>query len=88
MNKIKLFLIFIFFFNFNNQVFGNFIEIKIKIGDDIVTNLDIENEIRYLFFLNPKLQELEKSKVQNIAKESLITDIIKIISVIIFKIFF
>ncbi len=77
MNKIKLFLIIIFFFNFNNQVFGNFIEIKIKIGDDIVTNLDIENETRYLFFLNPKLQELEKSKVQNIAKESLITDIIK-----------
>ena len=77
MNKIKLFLIVIFFFNFNNQVFGNFIEIKIKIDSDIVTNLDIENETKYLFFLNPKLQELEKSKVQNIAKESLITDIIK-----------
>ena len=55
MNKIKLFLIIIFFFNLNNQVFGNFIEIKVKIDDDIITNLDIENETRYLFFLNPKL---------------------------------
>ncbi len=77
MNKIKLFLIFIFFFNFNNQVFGNLIEIKVKIADDIITNLDIKNEERYLFFLNPKLKELQKSRVQNIAIESLITDIIK-----------
>ena len=39
--------------------------------------MDIENEKRYLFFLNPKLQELKKSRIQNIAIESLITDIIK-----------
>ena len=77
MKNIKLFLIIIFFFNLNNNVFANLIEIKVKIDNDIITNLDIENEKRYLFFLNPKLQELQKSRVQKIAIESLITDIIK-----------
>ncbi len=77
MNKIKLFLIIIFLINLNAHVFANVIEIKVKIDDNIITNLDIENEERYLFFLNPKLQELKKSRIQNIAIESLITDIIK-----------
>ncbi len=77
MSKIKFFLIVIFFLNFNNQVFSNFVEIKVKIHDKVITNIDIENEKRYLFFLNPKLKELEKSEIQNIAIESLITEIIK-----------
>ncbi len=77
MIKIKFFLIVIFFLNLNNLVLGDLIEIKVKIQNKIITNLDIENEKRYLFFLNPKLQELEKVRIQNIAIESLITDIIK-----------
>ncbi len=77
MKIVKLFFVIIFFFNFNNQVFGDLIEIKVNIGDEIITSLDIENEKRYLFFLNPKLQELQESKIQNIAEESLITEIIK-----------
>ena len=66
-----------FILNFNNQVLGNIIEIKVKVQDQIITNVDIENEKRYLFFLNPKLRELKKIRMQNIAIESLITDIIK-----------
>ena len=77
MRKIKLFLIIIFFLNFNNQVFGDLIEIKVKIDDNIITNFDIENEKKYLFFLNPKLQELSNPRMQDIAIDSLITDIIK-----------
>ena len=57
--------------------FANTIKIKVKISDKIITNIDIENEKKYLIFLNPKLEELEKSKVDNIAKDSLITEIIK-----------
>ena len=77
MNKIKIFFIIIILLNLNNSVGGDAIEIKVKIQEEIITNLDIENEIKYLFFLNPKLQELQKSRVQKIAIESLITDIIK-----------
>lgn len=77
MNKLKIFFILIVLFNINKQTHANVIEIKVKIQNEIITNLDIENEKRYLFFLNPRLQELEITKIDNIAKESLITEIIK-----------
>ena len=77
MNKIKFIFFLILFLNINNLVFGNFIEIKVKVKGQIITNIDIENEKRYLFFLNPKLQELDQLRIEQIAKESLITDIIK-----------
>ncbi len=77
MSKIKLILSLTFLILFNQNLYGNIIEIKVKINDEIITNLDIENEKKYLFFLNPKLLELEISKTENLAKNSLITDIIK-----------
>ncbi len=77
MNKLKIFFILIVLFNINKQTHANVIEIKVKIQNEIITNLDIENEKRYLFFLNPRLQELEITKIDNIAKDSLITEIIK-----------
>ncbi len=77
MNKIKILFILIFFLIFNAISYGIIVEIKVKIQDQIITNLDIENEKNYLFFLNPKLRELETSRINNIAKESLITEKIK-----------
>ena len=58
-------------------MYGNLIEIKVKINDQIITNVDIKNEKNYLFFLNPKLSDLDENRINNIAKESLITEIIK-----------
>ena len=63
--------------SFATNLYGNLLEIKVKIQDEIITNLDIEYEKNYLFFLNPKLRNLEHSKINSIAKESLITEIIK-----------
>jgi len=77
MSKIKITLFIIFFFTFFHVSYGDTINIKVKINDEIITNLDIENEKKYLFFLNPKLVELERSKVEDLAKNSLITEIIK-----------
>ena len=77
MIKIKLILFFIFFLMFGQFSHGDSIEIKVKINDEIITNLDIENEKKYLLFLNPKLIRLEKSKVEDLAKSSLIKEIIK-----------
>ena len=77
MIKKKLILFFIFFLMFNQFSHGASIEINVKINDEIITNLDIENEKKYLLFLNPKLIRLEKSKVEGLAKSSLITEIIK-----------
>ena len=53
------------------------IEIKVQIQDEIITNVDIENEKKYSFFLNPKLKDLEKSRTNIIARDSLINEIIK-----------
>ena len=61
MSILRIFLVSFILFILSNSVLGNLIEIKVKIQDEIITNLDIGNEINYLFFLNPKLQELETS---------------------------
>ena len=76
MNTIKIFFIFIILFNLNKIAYSNIIEIKVKIQNQIITNIDIENERKYLLFLNPKLNELENSKINNIAKESVINSVI------------
>ena len=55
MRKVKIIIIFFsFFLNFSAD--SDLVEIKVKIQDEIITNLDIENEISYLTFLNPKLK--------------------------------
>ncbi len=77
MSKIKIIIFFIFTLTFVQFSYGASIAIKVKINDEIITNLDIENEKKYLLFLNPKLIELDKSKVEDLAKDSLITEIIK-----------
>lgn len=77
MNKKQLLIIFTFFLIFINPVFSNSIEIKARVLNEIITNIDIENEKKYLFFLNNNLKELEKSRIEEIAKNSLIKEIVK-----------
>ncbi len=77
MSKIKLIFFLIFTLTFVQFSYGDSIEIKVKINDEIITNLDIENEKKYLLYLNPKLIELEKSKIEDLARNSLIAEIIK-----------
>ena len=77
MNKRKYFLILIIFIFFSNPLFGDRIFIKAKVKNEIVTNIDIEQEINYLVFLNPKLKELNIVRLNRLAKDSLINEIIK-----------
>ena len=53
------------------------IEIKYKIGEEIVTNLDILDERKYLVFLRPNLKGLAEKELSIIAENSLIREIIK-----------
>ena len=53
------------------------IEIKYKVGDEIVTNLDILDERKYLVFLRPNLNGLKDKELSIIAENSLIREIIK-----------
>ena len=43
-----------------------------KIENQIITNIDINNEAKYLKALNPNLKNLNNAKIIEIAKNSLI----------------
>ena len=51
--------------------------IDVSVNDEILTNLDIEKESKYLIMLNPQLKKLDQKKIYKIAKNSLINEIIK-----------
>ncbi len=76
MIKIKVFLIFIIYIVFFNTSNAQ-IKIEYKIGDKIVTNIDISDEIDYLIFLRPNLKNLTKEEIKKIAENSIIREIIK-----------
>ena len=74
--KKKLLIIFFLIININN-VLCNEASIKFKINNEIITNIDIEKEYNYLIALNTNLESLEKEKVLEIARISLIKEIVK-----------
>ncbi|MDC0330739.1 peptidylprolyl isomerase [Candidatus Pelagibacter sp.] len=59
------------------------IETKIihNIQNEIITNIDIKNEFKYLMALNNSLKELDKEKILNISNESAIKEKIKKIEI-------
>ena len=76
---MKYFFFLIIFFNF---FFGNYIYsfesyVIIKVNNKIITNIDIDNEYRYLIALNTNLQNMDKKKVMSIAKNSIVREKIK-----------
>ena len=77
MKKLNIIVICVIFTLLGLSSNAKYVEIVVKIQDEIITNLDIENEKKYLFFLNPQLEQLNTSRLSNIARDSLITEIIK-----------
>ncbi|OCW77095.1 hypothetical protein AKH19_03830 [Pelagibacteraceae bacterium GOM-A1] len=70
------FLIFFLIF-FKSSVSFSQIQIKYKIGEEIITNVDILNEKKYLIFLRPGLKKLPETEITKISTNSLIKEIIK-----------
>ena len=81
-SKKIIFLLFLIFFS--NQLNLLAIENKIlfKIENEIITTIDIYDEINYLSILNKDLQKLDKNKIFEIAKNSLINEKIKEIEIL------
>ena len=48
-----------------------------KVNNEIITNIDVENESRYLMALNTQLRNLDEKKIISIAKDSIIKETIK-----------
>ena len=74
-NIIKFLFIFLFLF-FGKNSFAE-INIKYKIDKEIITNVDILNEEKYLLFIRPNLIKLPKKELIEIAENSLIREKIK-----------
>jgi peptidyl-prolyl cis-trans isomerase SurA len=76
----KKFLIYLFILICNQ---AQSIETKIihNIQNEIITNIDIKNEFKYLMALNNSLKELDKEKILNISNESAIREKIKKIEI-------
>lgn len=77
MFKLKLIIIIFLNFIFTNNTIGE-IKINYKIGDEIITNIDILNEKKYLIFLRPNLVNLPENEVLKITENSLVREIIKV----------
>ena len=69
-------IILLFIFNIESSAHANF-EIKYKIQNEIITNIDIDKEARYLIALNDQLNNLDKKKLINLAEKSIIKEKIK-----------
>ena len=79
-NGIKK-ICFIFFFILS--INANAVENKIffKVNNEIITSLDIDNEIKYLKILNPAIKDLDKKTISEIGKKSIIREKIKKIEI-------
>jgi len=80
-NKIILLLLsFIFLiFNTNSNSLEN--KILVKIENQIITSLDVNNEYRYLVALNPSIKNSKKEDILKLSKRSIIQETIKKIEI-------
>ena len=79
-NKIikNLFLI-LFFLNLSTYfaISKTNTTILIKLNNEIITSIDLENEKQFLLFLNPNLKNLSNSQIEKISENSLVNRKIK-----------
>ena len=79
MKKKIIIILFVLIFNQSQSIETKIIH---KIQNEIITNIDIKNEFKYLVVLNNSLNELDKEKILNIANESIVREKIKKIEII------
>lgn len=74
-----LILFFLLFISQKNYAFEN--KILFKVNNEIITSVDILNEINYLNLINQNIKNLEKREIFEISKNSLIKEKIKFIEI-------
>ena len=83
MNIKKIIIIVLIFFTFFlNKSFCKENKILIRVNNEIITTIDILNEVRFLSIMNAEFREFEQDKKIEIAKNSLIKDKIKLIEIL------
>ena len=71
------YILFLFLLLTNNSIAEKKIIIELKIGNEILTNIDIEKEQDYLLALNNNLKNVPENQLKKIAKNSIIKEMIK-----------
>ena len=78
--KFLLFLGLIFILSNTSSIsFEN--KILIKIENEIITSLDVNNEYKYLVSLNPNLKKSSKEEIIKLSKKSILKERIKKIEI-------
>ena len=80
--KFKIFIIFLFliiFYTKQSHTLEN--KILLKIDNEIITSVDIFEEIKFLKIFNPEANNLSESELFEISKNSILRDIIKKIEI-------
>ena len=73
----KIFIFLYILISLPTQILSYENKILFKINNYIITTVDISNEIQYLKILNKDFKNFEKDKINEIAKNSVIRDVIK-----------
>ena len=76
MNKVFYIFVLLILFNCKNLYSSN-VYIELKIGNEIITNFDIEKEKKYLLALNNNLSQVPEKKLYELSKNSIINEKIK-----------
>ena len=72
MNLRKKIFVILFIIFYSNFLIASEIKIERIVGNEIITNLDVEKQYKLLTSLNKDLVNVEKSKIYNFALSSLI----------------
>ena len=82
MNNFKFLLVLLISFNLVTNVYSKSIEILVKVQNEIITNIDLENEYKYLLALNKNLKEIDIERMDKFSKNSIIKEKIKKIEIL------
>ncbi|MDC1053250.1 peptidylprolyl isomerase [Candidatus Pelagibacter sp.] len=82
MKKKIFFYLLIIFYLCSKQVISLENQIILKVNDKIITTIDVGQEEKYLKVLNPQLKKIDKSKLKNLAIDSIIKEKIKEIELV------
>ena len=75
--NLKILSLVILIFLLMSHLYASEVKIVTKINNEIITNIDIEKEYQYLIALNKSFQDIEKDKIINYAKQSIVKEKIK-----------
>ena len=85
MNIKNILILLLLLVIFINNSFAKENKILVKVNNEIITTVDVLNEIKFLSFTNLAFEKIEKKQQIQIAKDSLIKEKIKLIELIKFR---